>query len=620
MLVHLSIRDFALMDRLELSFNEGMAVFTGETGAGKSILLNALSVLSGARAKGDVIRQGKQDAEVAGQFALSGLAKERVDALLQNKGLPPCDEGNLLVRRVLSQAGRHRQFINGSMTTVAHLKDIIGPLVDFTGQHAAQALMRPEAQLNLLDGFGGLHELRSEVNLAYDQAKVLLDERRDLFEAEQNKAARADYLRFQLEEIDDVEPMHGEMEPLEQERERLKNVASIRQGILECSDLLVDAEASALSQLQRAHLSLENAAKSDDGLQELLSRLAEAVAIVDDAAMDISHYQSGLEENPHRLTEVDDRLDALRTLCRKHGPDLEQVLQQRESMAEELDAIDHAEERLQLLEAELEKARLHLEKKSQLLHERRKTASISLAKETQQELADLSMKQAKLDVAVLALAPGNSALSGSIDDENTGFSRSGCNRVELMLAANAGEGSQPLAKAASGGELSRVLLALKRCLLQKDPAPISVFDEVDAGVGGAIGEVIGEKLSAIAAGRQVLCVTHLGQIASQAHVHFKVEKETDGERTVSRIATLNDDERIQEVARMLGGKVITDATLDHAQEMVERGLSTSKPPSNKKKSASAKVASEKNKPKAKSKTATKAKAAKTRIALKDSAA
>jgi len=570
MLHHLSVRDFALIDRLELSFDAGMAVFTGETGAGKSILLQALGVLTCERAKGDVIRKGEKDAEVAGQFVLDGRSLARVGRLLDEHGLPAADDGVLLVRRVLSQAGRHKQFINGSMATVAQLKEIVGPLVDFTGQHAAQALMRPGAQLNLLDGYGGLLDDRADVAAAFDVAKALHDEKQRLLDAENNKAARADYLRFQLEEIDDVAPESDEMTPLEQERERLMNVASIQQGVAECSHVLVDDDAAALTQLQRAARALEHAARNDDGLGPLVERLNEAVALVDDVSIDISRYQGGLEENPARLQEVDDRLDALRNLCRKHGPELDDVIAQRDAMAEELDAIDHAEERLQQLDDELEQARSTLEHKALALSARRREAAEALAQAAQAELQDLSMKHAQLDVALRALPSGHTALVASVDDDEVGLSRTGCDRVELMLAANAGEGHAPLTKAASGGELSRVLLALKRCLLQKDPAPISVFDEVDAGVGGAVGEVIGEKLAAIAHGRQVLCVTHLGQIASQATTHFKVEKATTDNRTVSSIAVLDDDARVQEVARMLGGKVITDTTVEHAQEMLRR--------------------------------------------------
>lgn len=567
MLVHLSVRDFALIDSLELGFGPGLTAVTGETGAGKSILLGALSLLLGGRAKADQIRTGTEEAEVAGQFVLSGRLLERMNRLLDEVGLPPCEDGALVLRRVISRAGRHKQFVNGALATVAQLKDVAEPLVDITGQHAHQALLRANVQRELLDAFGGHEDEVDAVGELYRAARALAEEKAALAAAESDKLQRAEYLRYQLDEIRAVDPKPGEEESLTQERARLMNTERLREAVSGARELLVDGD-DALSRVQAAARALAKVGADDAELASLASILEEAAALIDDVGRSLARHD-GFEDDPERLAAVDDRLHAIRRLTRKHGGDVESVLAAAEKMAADLDAIDNAEERLLAVEAELEGALRKLSQACDTLGGKRRAAARLLARKVQDELGDLGMPHATLEVRVEPLpASADTPLVDGSGEQRRALSEHGADRVELLLSANPGEPMKPLAQVASGGELSRVLLAVKRVLLAADPVPLSVFDEVDAGVGGAVGEAIGEKLRKIADGRQVLCVTHLGPIAAQAHHHFRVEKRAEGQRTSTVVRPLGTDERVDEIARMIGGRQLTSATRDHAAEML----------------------------------------------------
>lgn len=567
MLVHLSVRDFALIDSLELGFGPGLTAVTGETGAGKSILLGALSLLLGGRAKADQIRTGTDEAEVAGQFALGGRLKKRMDRLLEELGLPPCEDGALVVRRIISRAGRHKQFVNGALATVAQLKDVAEPLVDITGQHAHQALLRANVQRELLDAFGGHEDDVDAVAELYGAARALAEEKAALTSSESEKLQRAEYLRYQLDEIRALDPKPGEEETLAQERARLMNTGRLREAVSGALELLVDGD-DALSRVQAAAKALAKVGADDAELASLASILEEAAALIDDVGRSLTRH-GGFEEDPERLAFVDDRLDAIRRLTRKHGGDLESVLAAAEKMATDLDAIDHAEERLLAVEAELARALRKLSQACDALSGKRRAAARLLARKVQEELSDLGMPHATLEVRVENQpAAADTPLVDGSGDGKRALSEHGADRVEILLSANPGEPMKPLAQVASGGELSRVLLAVKRVLLAADPVPLSVFDEVDAGVGGAVGEAIGEKLRKIADGRQVLCVTHLGPIAAQAHHHLRVEKHAEGQRTSTVVRPLDDGERVDEIARMIGGRQLTSTTRDHAAEML----------------------------------------------------
>ncbi len=476
---------------------------------------------------------------------------------------------------MISREGRHRQFVNGALATVAQLKAVAEPLVDFTGQHAHQALLRQGAQEVLLDAFGGQEALLEEMAAAHGRARALAVELEDLRERNAEKGRRLDVIRFYLDEIEQLAPVAGEDEQLVAEQRKLKNAESLRASVAEAKDLLTDGAGDALTVLQRGLAALQRAARDDVELSPLCRSLEEAVALVDDVGRTLSRLDD-VEADPERLQALDDRLDALKRLMKKHGGDLAGVLRARDALAVERVSLEGASERIDQLEVELAAALERAVVVADKLSARRKAAGKKLAQAVQAELSALGMPAASLAVRVEpAPAPADALLSRAAVSGGGGVALTarGSDRVEVLFSANQGEALASLAKVASGGELSRVLLAVKRALLVKDPVPVSIFDEVDAGVGGAVGEAIAEKLQAIAEGRQVLVISHLPQIAAKADHHLVAEKAVEGGRTVSRVRKLADGARVEELSRMLGGKVITTATRRHAEEMLSHGRS-----------------------------------------------
>lgn len=572
MLDHLSVQGFAIIDALELPLGPGMTVLTGETGAGKSIVVDALSLLVGERARTDVIRAGSDECALGAQFHVDQALRGDISALLADEGLPPLEDGALVVRRILSRSGRHRQFVNGALATVAQLKSVLGRLVDFTGQHAEQALMRPRAQLDILDAYGDNEVQTALVRTHHARARALALEQTELTRSEKEKLDRADYLRFQLDEIALVEPIPGEDESLASERARLLSAGRYRQALTAAlASISSDDGDDALSRVQTASREVERLVRDLPELGDVARTLDEAATLLDDAVREIEKRGAALHGDPERLAVVDDRLDAIRKLVRKHGPTVERVLRARDEMASELTRIEGAEARLSDIERELAHELSALARACDDLSQRRREAATRLARDIAHELQDLGMKGARIEVSVEPLAVEvDTLLTGGTPSERRALTERGQDRIEIRLAANAGEPVGPIAKMASGGELSRVLLATKRVLLAKDPVPLSIFDEVDTGVGGATGEIIAEKLRAIADGRQVIAVTHLAQVAAFADRHLAVSKDTVDGRTTTRVTLLDDEARVRELARMAGGRALTDVTFAHARDLLDR--------------------------------------------------
>ncbi len=552
MLAHVSVKDIALIDQVELPLEPGLTVLTGETGAGKSILVEALLLLLGARASADVVRAGCAEGSVQALLEIAPAFRREVARVLDEHGLPPLEDGALVLRRVISREGRHKQFVNGALATVAQLKAVAEPLVDFTGQHAHQALVRPGAVHVLLDSFGAHDALLDEMSAAWSALRTIDVELKDLRERNGEKERRLDVIRFYLEEIEALAPAAGEDERLVAEQRRLKNAAGLREAVEESTALLVDGDGDALTALQKALASLQRAARDDERFRPLAQSIEEACALVDDVGRTLQRGDVG-ELDPARLGEVEDRLDALKKLMKKHGGDLAAVLRARDTMSAERATLEGAAERIDHLEVALAKATDDAKAVADKLSAKRKAAAKKLARAIAEELVPLGMPNARAEISVDARP----------------LSSTGGDDVDLSFSANAGEPLAPLSKVASGGELSRVLLAIKRALLLRDPVPVSIFDEVDAGVGGAIADAIGEKLQAVAAGgRQALVISHLPQIAAKADHHLVVQKAIEGGRTVSRVRVLDEEERVEELARMLGGKQVTATTRKHAAEML----------------------------------------------------
>lgn len=561
MLSELFVKNLTLIERLDLNFGPGLSVFTGETGAGKSILLDALMLIMGGRASIEAIREGAEELEVVARFDLEPGALAKANASLAELGLGPSDESCLILRKVVARHGRHKQYINGTPVTLAQLKEVAEPLIDFTGQHAQQVLLQPKGQLGLLDAFGGHERHLAQMASAFAELKALKVQRSQLSLDERTRLSRIDWLRFQIEEIAKVSPQEGEIETLKAEREQLAHAAKLKEESERARELLCDAEGGkdALAKVYEAANALQRAARHHAWFADQAKGLADAGSLIDDVVRELGRYTERLEMNPKRLVEVEDRLFDLQQLIRKHGSSLGDVIAAHVTMQTEVDQLQSAEEQLSALESKLALAQKRCQEVAAVLTHARQKAGEQFVKAVKKEVSDLGMPHAFFKVDVQPHAD---------ESKETQFNAMGADVVRLLFSANPGEQAHSLEKIASGGELSRVMLGIKRVLLTKDLTLVSIFDEVDAGVGGAMGEAIGEKLQKIAQGRQVLCVTHLAQVAARAHGHMKVEKQVSKGRTLSTVTQLSTEERIEELARMMGGRQVTEITRQHAREFL----------------------------------------------------
>ncbi|MEZ4471283.1 MAG: DNA repair protein RecN [bacterium] len=559
MLEALSIVDFAIIDRLDLVLDRGLTVITGETGAGKSVLIHALGLVLGERARTEVVRTGAEAAEVQAQFDLREAPDVR--ARLEEAGLDADD--HLIVRRIVARNGRHRVYLNGSLASLSTLASVAEGLVDISGQHAHHSLLRADVHLDLLDRVGGLD--REPVEAAW-RAVAALDARIDEVDARRRqRAEREDFLKFQLRELLDArldDP--DEEEALEQEVLRLRNVEKLRQAAGKAEDELQQANDSVVDRLGRAVRAVERLVDVDADLKPMLEELRQAQVIVEDAAHSLGVYRRDLHAEPQRLEQIEARLAVFTRLRRKHGATLAEVIARKQALEAELADIEGAEDTLDRLRLERLAAGKALVAVAEALSAARRRAARAFTAAVEGELADLAMGGARL-----AMRFGDVAGGVVVDGRNIG--QRGQDRVELLLSANPGEEPAALGRIASGGELSRLMLAVKRVIAAADPVGTYIFDEVDTGVGGATAEAIGRKLKAVSQARQAICITHLPQIAALGDHHLHVEKHVEGDRTVSRVVTLDATGRVEELARMLGGARITETTRANAAELLRLG-------------------------------------------------
>jgi len=575
MLHHLSIRDFAIVDAIDIALAPGMTVITGETGAGKSLLVGALHLLLGGRADLDLVRQGAAEASVTGLFSLGdGPQSRRVRAALERVGVSSGngDGSEMLVRRSVPSNGRGRAYINDVLVTVGTLASALDGVVDIMGQHEHQSLTSHDNQLQLLDAFGKCGSLRETLGAGHDRLRALIDERATLARGESEQAARSEFLKFQLAELNEVDPKPGEQARLEDERRRLGSVDKLRTSIAGAEALAYGDERSACTLLTDALRQLEPALALAPELAEQKRCLDEARTLASEAARDLSHALVRLEADPERLALVEDRLAALRRLGRKHGVEPDLLVDQANKLAAEFAAIAHADSRLAELDSAIAAAQTELGKAASALAKARRVAAKKLGRVCKLELAGLAMAEATVEVVIEPLParadPG--ALVVVVDGAEQRVARSGAERVEFVLQANPGEAARPLAKVASGGELSRLALALRRVLADRDPVPTYVFDEVDAAVGGATAEAVGKALQGVARDHQVICVTHLPQVAALADHHLRVVKQSAGKRTTVVVEALSASDRVEEIARMLAGAETTDSARRHARTLLKR--------------------------------------------------
>src|SRR5574341_58958 len=566
MLKELNIKNFAIIDQLRVEFGPGLNVFTGETGAGKSIVVDALNLALGERASTDLIRTGSPEAVVEAAFELNGMGSSSVASLLSGQGIEHQPGEDLLVRRIISAAGKNKVYINGSLATLAALADIGALLADIHGQHEHQSLLSLERQMEMLDSFGGLEKERETVGGGYHSYHELRKQLAALEAGEREKAQREDLLRYQVNEIEASQVKEGEDEALAAEQKVLANSEKLA-GLAKAADeALYSSEGSVLSGLKRAITNIREIAAIDSRLAPVLELLESGRAQIEEAAREVSSYSERVEFDPGRLEEIGDRLDLIQKLKKKYGGTIPEIIAFGQQAAEDLKKIERSGEEMERLRKEIAALRTSLTKAAQDLAKKRKAAASDLEKKVETELGHLGMKKSKF-VVKITQEPG--------DDTTDGLKLGprGVDRIEFLISPNPGEEPKPLAKTASGGELSRIMLALKTILASGDTIPTLVFDEVDAGIGGAVAEEVGKKLKRVAEKRQVFCITHLPQIASMAASHYGVAKSVKKDRTSTEVRLLGGQERVDEIARMLGGKTITEATLKHAGEMIERGTS-----------------------------------------------
>jgi DNA repair protein RecN (Recombination protein N) len=571
MLVSLTIHNIVLIDRLVLELGPGFHAITGETGAGKSMIVDALALALGGRAQPELLRTGAREAEVEALFEVPPGA--RAAARLEAAGIP-CS-GEILIRRTLTVEGdrgvRSRAYVNGRLSTAAQLAELAGDLCDIASQHENVQLTDPSTHLAYLDAFGRLDAERTALGDRVEQLFAISRELERAREAERGRAEREDFLAFQLREIDEIDPRPGEEAELEGERSRLKHGERLAEVTRRAAERLYEAEPALCDELGRLAADLEAASALDGTLAPLAAALEGARAELADAARQLGRYAEGIEANPARLAEVEERIFRLKKLLRKHGPTTVELAQARAALAAELETLASSADRIAGLEKQRDAQLAAVAAAARALSRKRREAADALADAIGRELAQLGMGRARVIVDV---APVGAARAGDPDPElavdGARLTRTGIDRVEFLVAPNRGEDPKPLRKIASGGELSRSLLALKRVLAEQGSAGLYVFDEVDAGVGGAVAEVIGRAIADIARHRQVLCITHLPQIASLADVHWVVGKSEQKGRTHTHVRRLSDAERVEEIARMIGGVKVGPAARRAAEEMLKR--------------------------------------------------
>jgi DNA repair protein RecN (Recombination protein N) len=554
MLIHLQVRDLAIVSRLELDCPPGMTALTGETGAGKSILIDALSLALGDKAEVGMIRAGSERAEIIAEFDLAACPGAR--AWLDGQGLD--DEGGCILRRLIVREGRSRAFVNGRPASGAQLRDLGNLLVDIHGQHAHQSLLRASAQRDLLDAYGGHLALADAVAKSFREFRTLDQTLKTLESAGQERAARIDLLRFQVQELEALGLAAAEIVSLDQEQRRLSHLGHLQETAARVLQTLAEAEPSIEDHLRAATVEIAELAAIDPGLATSLELLETAAIHAGEAAASLRHYLDGLELDPAALETVEIRLTQVHDLARKYRIfpiQLPDALVERRT---ELDELEQADITLVGLREAHETAWQGFMGQARRLGAERVRAADRLAATVTAAMQQLGMAGGRFAIQSEPLPPERA-------------SGGGLERIDFLVSANPGQPLQPLVKVASGGELSRISLGIQVATAACGSVPTLVFDEVDVGIGGGVAEIVGRLLRQLGESRQVLCVTHLPQVAAQAHWQLRVRKETIDGHTHTRIEPLDAAARIDEIARMLGGTEITVRTRDHASEMLDWG-------------------------------------------------
>jgi len=562
MLTHLSINDFAIIDALSVSFSPGSNMLSGETGAGKSIIINAVNLIVGGRASPDLIRTGADRAVVEALFQVP--AESPLSRLLSDMDIP--FNGEVLIKRTISKEGKSRVRINGSLATL-HMLSQLGPhLISVSGQNEHQVLLRPDNHLFILDDFGDLTKERltfTGLYRGYYAHKEALQKLRNDLQTEEEKR---ELTQFQIREIEEAKLLPGEDIGLEEERRRLMHAESLMDIVFRGYHTLYEKDESVLSILSLLTREMDKGSGMDSNLDHFKKELESVELQVEDLALELRNFYAKLRVDPKRLEAVEERLQLIRRLKKKYGSSIEEILSVKEALSQKGYQLAQKEEELKRGETELEEKREGLLSMAISLSQKRREVAGTLEKRVLEELDQLGMAGTRFSITCRPI----SSVGGtdSADMVDSGVSADGIDVVEFLISPNVGEDLRPLAKIASGGELSRIMLALKTILARSGLVETLVFDEIDAGIAGATAAIIGEKLRSLAQYHQILCITHLPQIACSGEKHFLVEKRVSKGRTRTFISSLDQEGRVNEIARLLGGRKISEKTLAHAREML----------------------------------------------------
>ncbi|WP_028315611.1 DNA repair protein RecN [Desulfatibacillum aliphaticivorans] len=564
MLAELSIKNFAIIDDLSVRFSDGLTAITGETGAGKSILINAVNLLLGARATPKMVRTGAKEAELEALFFVD--SDSSAARFIAEQGDAP--EDGLMVRRVISANNRHRVYINGRLSTMTALGEITASLASISGQHAHQGLLKEDVHLLVLDQFAGLVPLREKAEDLFNQTSEAMARLKRLEASKEQDAKERDLLYFQKDEIEKAAIQRNEDEDLEAEKKRLRNAEMLQQTLSGAVEVLYGGEGAVVDQLGMILKGMHQAADADSTLESFTAILEDKMFGLEDLASELRVHLDTIQMDDQRLEEVEDRLDFLSKLKRKYGGSLEAVDAFYRDIEKKLAKLQSASGDIQEARGLVNDLGAQLAKTVKDLSAKRARASAGFAKAVSRELESLGMGKTQFEVD-LSFYPAPRNGDGPLCVDGHGVEAAGMDRAEFMIAPNVGEELRPLKDIASGGELSRVVLALKVILAKTDAVKTVIFDEVDAGIGGAVADAVGEKLMALSGSHQVICITHLPQIARFAARHLNITKRVSGGRTQSLLTPLDGPARVDEIARMLAGGNITETSRQHALELLE---------------------------------------------------
>jgi DNA repair protein RecN (Recombination protein N) len=553
MLKHLFIRNFAIIDELELDFKTGLTALTGETGAGKSILLGALNLVLGDRADNDSIKQGAEFSEIVAEFDIQKI--NDVSAWLVTQELNVDEE--CILRRRISKDGRSRAYINSTPVNLQMIRELAEMLIDIHGQHEHQSLMKSTVQRQLLDDYACHSPLLETVSNLYVELKLIEDQLAHLQQTSNEQNDRLDLLRFQTQELDSLALEENEYQQLNEQHSRMANAEKLHSTVAQAiHQLSEDENQNAQSTVSQTLHSLSDIAAIDNSLTPVTELLQEALIQIDESVSLLQNYRDNVDLDSAQLAKIEMRIQAILDLARKHRIDADELQALHLKLQKELDEIDHVDERLDELNAEQTQLEEKYIQACDKLTSSRKKAITRLNKKITQSMQTLGMKEGKF---VIAIEPSTSKRAAY-----------GLDQIDFTVTSNAGQSCKSLSRVASGGELARISLAIQMIIANNSKIPSLIFDEVDSGIGGGIAEIVGQHLRILGSSNQVVCITHLPQVASQAHQHLRVEKQTRNKRTTSQVVTLNTEQRRQEIARMLSGVDITEQSLAHADEMLER--------------------------------------------------